>query len=71
MIVLIACLAAALFAAGVITGITGVVSVAIHLEDRPTLQRQATGNLARTGRWLTGLRVGPRRPARKHRQAGP
>ncbi len=68
MIALIAFLAATLFAAGVITGITGVVSVAIHREDRHTLKPHATGNIARTGRWLTGLRVGPPRHACTHRE---
>jgi len=67
MIALVACIAAGLFAAGIITGVIGVVSVAIHREDRPTLERQATGNLARTGRWLTGLRVGPL-PGGTHRE---
>lgn len=71
MIALIAFFAATLFAAGVITGMTGVVSVAIHREDRHTLKREATGNVTRTGRWLTGLLVGPPRPAPSHRDSTP
>ncbi len=64
MIAVIAFLAAVLFAAGVITGITGVVSVAINREDSRTLKRQATGKIARTARWLTGMQVGPPCPDR-------
>jgi hypothetical protein len=66
MIALIAFLAATLFAAGVITGITGVVSVAIHREDRHTLKPKATGKIVRTARWLTGLQVGPPCPGGAH-----
>jgi len=50
--------AISLFAAAVSVGLIGVVSVAIRKEDKShTLTSQATGNLPRVGRRLTGLHV--------------
>ena len=58
MTALIAFAAVGLFAAGACTGILGVVSIAIHLEDKHlTLTRGATGFVTRAGRWLTGVHV--------------
>jgi hypothetical protein len=55
---MIAFAAIAVFTAGVCTGILGVVSIAIHLEDKHlTLTREATGFVTRAGRWLTGVHV--------------
>ena len=66
MTALIAFAAVGLFAAGACTGILGVVSIAIHLEDKHlTLTRGATGFVTRAGRWLNGVHViwDPRRAA--------
>jgi len=65
MAALIALAAVGLFAAGVATGIIGVVSVAIRREDKNlTLTSQATDNVTRAGRWLNGVGVRvPRRAA--------
>jgi hypothetical protein len=58
MTALIALAAISLFTTGGITGIVGVVSVAIHREERSlTLTRGATDNVTRAGRWLNGLHV--------------
>jgi hypothetical protein len=58
MTALIAFAAIGLFAAGAGTGIIGVVSVAIRREDKHlTLTTEATDNVTRAGRWLTGVRV--------------
>lgn len=58
MTALIALAAISLFTTGGITGIVGVVSVAIHREERSlTLTRGATDNVTRAGRWLNGLYV--------------
>lgn len=58
MAALIALAAFGLFAAGVIAGITGVLSVAIRREDKNlTLTRQAPGHVTRAGRWLCGVHV--------------
>jgi hypothetical protein len=53
-----------LFAAGVIAGIIGVVSVAIRREEKNlTLTSEATDPVARAGRWVNGVYVrAPRRP---------
>jgi hypothetical protein len=56
MAALIALAAIGLFATGVITGIIGVVSVAIRREERNfTLTSEAPGNVTRAGRWLNGV----------------
>jgi protein-S-isoprenylcysteine O-methyltransferase Ste14 len=70
MTALIALTAIALFAAGVIAGIIGVVSVAIRREERNlTLTSQATDNVSRAGRWLNGVYVrAPRHTAAAGRQ---
>jgi hypothetical protein len=58
MAALIALGAICLFTAGAVTGILGVVTVAIRQEDRnPTLTSQAPGTVTRAGRRLTGLHV--------------
>ena len=58
MAALIAVVAICLFAVGVVVGITGVLAVAIHREERgPTLTTQAPDNVTRAGRWLTGLNL--------------
>jgi hypothetical protein len=50
-------------AAGACTGIIGVVSLAIHREDKHlTLTSEATSHVTRAGRWLNG--VGVRAPHR-------
>ncbi len=47
-----------LFAAGVIAGIVGVVSVAIRREEKNlTMTSGATDSVTRAGRWLNGLHV--------------
>ena len=63
MAALIAFAALSFSAAGVITGIIGVVSLAIHREERHhTLTGRATGYVTRAGRWLNGVYVrAPRR----------
>jgi hypothetical protein len=58
MVALIALAAIGLFAAGVTTGIIGMVSVAIRREEKNlTLTCEATDHLTRTGRWLNGVYV--------------
>lgn len=58
MTALIALAAISLFTTGGIAGIAGVLSVAIHREDRNlTLTREATDNVTRAGRWLNGVHV--------------
>jgi hypothetical protein len=65
MAVPIALAAISLLAAAVSAGLIVVVSVAVRKEDRNlTLTGQATGNLTRMGRRLTGVHV--LRPARQH-----
>ena len=65
MTVPIALAAISLSAAAVSAGLIGVVSVAIRKEDKThTLTSQATGNLTRIGRRLTGVHV--LRPAPHH-----
>jgi len=60
-----------LFTAGVCAGILGVVSIAIHLEDKHlTLTREATGLVTRAVRWLTGVHV-IRAPLRSAGPQGP
>ena len=63
MAALIALAAVGLFAAGVIAGIIGVVSVAIRREEENlTLTSAATDTVTRAGRWLNGVYVrAPRR----------
>jgi hypothetical protein len=63
-------LAICLFAAGVVTGVIAVASVAIRREERNlTLTSEATDNVTRAGRWLTGLYVrAPRRTAAADRE---
>jgi hypothetical protein len=47
-----------LFAAGVLTGIIGVVSVAIRREDKNlTLTGEAPDKVTKAGRWLNGVHV--------------
>ncbi len=60
---LIAFASISLFAAGVITGIIGLVSVAIRREEKHlTLTSEATGPVTRAGRWVNGVYVrAPRR----------
>jgi protein-S-isoprenylcysteine O-methyltransferase Ste14 len=58
MAALIALAAIGLFAAGVVAGIIGVVSVAIRREEKNlTLTSGATDHVTRAGRWLNGLHV--------------
>ena len=58
MAALIAFAAIGLFGAGVTTGILGVVTVAIRLEEKNlTLTSEATGKVTRAGRWLNGVGV--------------
>jgi hypothetical protein len=73
MAALIALAAIGLFAAGVIAGIIGVVSVAIRREDRNfTLTSEAPDNVTRAGRWLNGVYVrAPRPTAAGDRQTTP
>jgi hypothetical protein len=55
---LIALAAISLFTMGGITGIVGVVSLAIRREERNlTLTREATDNITRAGRWLNGVHL--------------
>jgi hypothetical protein len=74
MALLIALAAIGLFAAGVIAGIVGVVSVAIRREEKNlTLTSEATDPVTRTGRRLNGVyvraprRSGTGRPVRRQR----
>lgn len=73
MTALIALAAISLFTTGGITGIADVLSVAIHKEDTNlTLTREATGNVTRAGRWLTGVHVrAPRRADTTDQQPAP
>jgi hypothetical protein len=65
MAILIALAAISLLAGAVSAGLVVVVSVAVRTEDRNfTLSSQATGNLTRMGRRLTGVHV--LRPAPRH-----
>lgn len=66
MAVLIALGAIGLFAAGVTTGIIGVVCLAVHREERFfTLTSKPPDNVTRAGRWLNGVYVRyPGRPFR-------
>jgi hypothetical protein len=58
MAALIALAATCLLVAGALTGITGMVAIAIRREDRnPTLTSQASDTVTRAGRRLTGLHV--------------
>ena len=58
MATLIALGAIGLFITGAATGIIGVVCLAIRREDKNlTLTSQATDNVSRAGRWLTGVHV--------------
>jgi len=58
MTVMIAVTAVALFAAGAVAGIIGVVCVAIRREEANlTLTSEATGHLTQAGRWLNGVGV--------------
>lgn len=70
MAALIALAAVGLCAAGV-TGIVGMVSVAVRREEKNlTLTSGATGPVVRLGRWLNGVYVRvPRRTARSRRTA--
>jgi hypothetical protein len=70
MAALIAFAAIGLFAAGVLAGIIGVVSVAIRREERNlTLTSEATDSVTRTGRWLNGVYVrAPHRTAAADRE---
>ena len=70
MAALIAFAAIGLFAAGVIAGIIGVVSVAIRREERNlTLTSEGTDSVTRAGRWLNGVYVrAPRRIAAADRE---
>jgi hypothetical protein len=64
MVPLIALAAIGLFAAGVIAGIVGVVSVAIRQEEKNlTLTIEATNAVARAGRWVNGVYVRAQRGA--------
>jgi hypothetical protein len=64
MVLLIALAAIGLFAAGVIAGIVGVVSVAIRREEKNlTLTSEATDPVTRAGRWVNGVYVRAQRGA--------
>jgi hypothetical protein len=66
---LIALTAISLFAAGVIAGIIGMVSVAIRREEKNlTLTSEATDPVTQAGRWVNGVYV---RAPRRRRPAGP
>jgi len=67
----IALAAIGLFVAGMITGIIGMVSVAIHREEKSlTLTSGATGPVTRAGRLLNGVHVRPARPWHTHPAGG-
>jgi hypothetical protein len=70
MAAVIALAALGLFAAGVIAGIVGVVSLAIRREEQHlTLTSEAPDSVTRVGRWLNGVYVrAPRRAAAADRQ---
>jgi hypothetical protein len=58
MAALIALAALSVFAAGIVAGIIGVVSVAIRQEERHlTLTSGPAGCVTRAGRWLNGVYV--------------
>ena len=58
MAALIALTALGLFTAGAVSGIIGVISVAIHREEKDlTLTSQATDHVTRAGRRLNGVGV--------------
>ena len=61
-----------LFVAGMVTGITGMVTVAIRREEKNlTLTSAATGPVTRAGRWVNGVHVrAPRRPWYTHQAGG-
>ena len=65
MAALIALAAAGVLALGAFAGIIGMVSVAIHGEEKSrTLTGETTGNVIRVGRWLNGVYIrAPRRTA--------
>ncbi len=69
---LIALAAFGLFASGVIAGITGMVSMAIHREEKSlTLTSAATDPVTQAGRWVNGMHVrAPRRPWYGHQAGG-
>jgi hypothetical protein len=69
---LIVLAAIGLFVAGVIAGIIGVVSVAIHREEKIlTLTSAATDPVTQAGRWVNGMHVrAPRRPLYTHPAGG-
>ena len=73
MAALIAFAAIGMFAAGVVSGIIGVVSVAIRREETNlTLTSGATDHVTQAGRWLNGVHVqGPRRSASADRETAP
>lgn len=48
---------AAIFIAGMITGVVGLVSLASRREDRSRLEVRPPDPIARAGRYLTGLTV--------------
>lgn len=61
-----------LFVAGMIAGIIGMVSVAIHREEKNlTLTSAATDPVTQAGRWVNGMHVrAPRRPWYGHPAGG-
>lgn len=61
-----------LFVAGMIAGIIGLVSVAIHREEKNlTLTSAATDPVTQAGRWVNGMHVrAPRRPWYGHQAGG-
>ena len=73
MTALIALAAIGVFAAGIVAGIIGVVSVAIRREERKfTLTSGAPDNVTRAGRLLNGVYVrAPHRTAAADRQTPP
>jgi hypothetical protein len=64
--------AVCLFMAGMVAGITGMVTVAIRREEKNlTLTSPATGPVIRAGRWVNGVHVrAPRRPWYTHQAGG-
>ena len=67
----IALAAVGLFVAGMITGITALVSVAIRREDKSlTLTSAATGPVTRAGRLMTGAHVRAPRQWHTHTAGG-
>jgi len=67
----IALAALGLFVAGMVTGIIGIVSVAIHREEkRLTLTSAATDPVTRAGRLLNGVYVRAARPWYSHPAGG-